>query len=202
MVRAFSEAEKEVIKQELLAVGQELFSRYGLKKTSVDEIAAKAGISKGSFYNFYKNKELLLWDVIENLEQEVRRKFYSILTKEKLGKNDIRKLLLSVFAVVDEYPLIKMLLNGDDYQLLLRTLPPEILDEHVLEDHDFANSFIGGLTQLGVKMPGSLEASGAMLRSLFFISMHRREIGKGYEEGIELLCSIIADSFITGGESK
>ncbi len=202
MVRAFSDAEKESIRQKLLSVGDELFSRFGLKKTSVDEIAAKAGISKGSFYSFYKSKELLLWDVINNLEKQVRIKFYSMLAKDRLDREDIRKLLFSVFTVVDEYPLIKMLLNGEEYQLLQRNLPPEIIDEHVMEDYDFANSFISGIAEMGFRLPGSPEAAGAMLRSLFFITLHRREIGKGYEEGMELLCSIIADSFVSEGGDR
>jgi len=202
MVRAFSDAEKEAIRQKLLSVGQDMFSRFGLRKTSVDELAARAGISKGSFYNFYKSKELLLWDVIENLEKEVRNKFYSMLAKENLGRDDLQKLFISIFRVVDEYPLIKMLLNGEEYQLLLRNLPPEIIDDHLAEDHDFANSFVNGLTRTGIKLPGSIEASGAMLRALFFVAMHKREIGEGYDEGVELLCRIIADSFISEGEKK
>ena len=34
-----------------------LFAKYGYKKTTVDEIVAEAGISKGLFYHYYQNKK-------------------------------------------------------------------------------------------------------------------------------------------------
>ena len=57
MPKAFSEAEKEMIRRKLLEQGYKQFSTYGLKKTNIDELAAAAGISKGAFYIFYESKE-------------------------------------------------------------------------------------------------------------------------------------------------
>ena len=56
-----------------------LFAKYGYKKTTVDEIVAAAGISKGLFYHYFQNKKqlyLYLYDrytaaLSENLNQEV-----------------------------------------------------------------------------------------------------------------------------------
>ena len=37
--RAFTEAERETIRERLIAAGRGLFSRYGLKKTTVEELS-------------------------------------------------------------------------------------------------------------------------------------------------------------------
>ena len=51
----FSDAEKEIIKQKLMQEGERLFTSYGIKKVTIDEIVQAAGIAKGSFYSFYSN---------------------------------------------------------------------------------------------------------------------------------------------------
>lgn len=43
----------------ILNAAAALFAKYGYKKTTVDEIVAEAGISKGLFYHYYQNKKQL-----------------------------------------------------------------------------------------------------------------------------------------------
>jgi TetR/AcrR family transcriptional repressor of nem operon len=44
-------------RHKLLEVAQDLIARKGFPATTVDEICAAAGVSKGSFYHFFKTKE-------------------------------------------------------------------------------------------------------------------------------------------------
>jgi AcrR family transcriptional regulator len=49
----------------ILGAAEELFATHGFAKTTVDEIAAAAGVSKGLVYDHYPSKEALLgavWD--------------------------------------------------------------------------------------------------------------------------------------------
>ncbi|RLE27205.1 TetR/AcrR family transcriptional regulator, partial [Candidatus Acetothermia bacterium] len=64
MPRAFTDAERERIRERLLAVGRELFARYGLRKTTVEELARASGIAKGTFYLFFPSKEALYAEVL------------------------------------------------------------------------------------------------------------------------------------------
>lgn len=54
----FSDAEKEIIKQKLMQEGERLFTSYGIKKVTIDEIVQAAGIAKGSFYSFYSKHKI------------------------------------------------------------------------------------------------------------------------------------------------
>ena len=71
MSKAFSEEEKQKIKQNLIDCAEELITRQGVQKTTVDEIVEACHIAKGSFYAFYKTKELLFWDVILRWHEEL-----------------------------------------------------------------------------------------------------------------------------------
>ncbi|MGH2331574.1 TetR/AcrR family transcriptional regulator [Thermoanaerobacter mathranii] len=42
----------------LIAAAKECLQKYGVKKTSVEQLTKMAGISKGSFYIFYGSKEI------------------------------------------------------------------------------------------------------------------------------------------------
>ena len=58
MARSFSEREKEHIRNHLMELCRQSWARYGYKKTSVDELCKKAGISKGAFIFFMNRRKL------------------------------------------------------------------------------------------------------------------------------------------------
>ena len=64
MPRAFKEEEKEKIRAKLLEAGRACFLRYGLKKTTIEDVVQPAGIAKSSFYLFFESKESLYVEVI------------------------------------------------------------------------------------------------------------------------------------------
>ena len=41
---------------QIVKIGKDLFYKYGIKRVSVEEICAKANVSKMTFYKFYNNK--------------------------------------------------------------------------------------------------------------------------------------------------
>jgi len=59
MPRAFTETEKETIRDKLMEAGRTCFLRYGLKRTTLDDLVKPAGIAKASFYLFFGSKEAL-----------------------------------------------------------------------------------------------------------------------------------------------
>lgn len=63
----------------LLSAGKELFWKYGFKKVSVEEICAKADVSKMTFYRLFPNKTELAKKILDNLIEEGMVKFREIL---------------------------------------------------------------------------------------------------------------------------
>ncbi len=64
MPRAFTETEKERIRERLFDAGRSCFTRYGLKKTTIDDLVRPAGIAKSSYYLFFESKESLYVEVL------------------------------------------------------------------------------------------------------------------------------------------
>jgi AcrR family transcriptional regulator len=54
----------------LIAAGQHLFARHPLESVSIDEIAAIADVAKGSFYNYFDDKEGLAQVIIEQVQAD------------------------------------------------------------------------------------------------------------------------------------
>ena len=55
----------------LLEIGRDLFGRAGFADTSIDEIVAAAGMTKGAFYHHFSNKEDLFREVFEQTERAI-----------------------------------------------------------------------------------------------------------------------------------
>lgn len=64
MPKAFSEEEKEQIKNQILETAVELFHDKGTKSINIQELTRRAGIAQGSFYSFWKDKDALVMDVM------------------------------------------------------------------------------------------------------------------------------------------
>ena len=100
MPRAFTEVEKETIREKLMASGRECFQRYGLKKTTIEDLTKPAGIAKASFYLFFRSKEELYVEVfMEEIPAMMKR-----LTDVSFGSTDDAReaLILLMRAIIRE----------------------------------------------------------------------------------------------------
>ena len=64
MAKAFTEQERIKIKEKILEAALDLFHDKGTKALSIAELTKRAGIAQGSFYNFWKDKEALIMELI------------------------------------------------------------------------------------------------------------------------------------------
>ena len=65
MAKAFSSDEKLEIRQKMMDTALEIFHESGTKGLSIKELTTRVGIAQGSFYNFWKDKDALLLDVMQ-----------------------------------------------------------------------------------------------------------------------------------------
>ena len=63
--------EYHVRKNELLNVAQKLFFTKGYRQTSVDAIIKKVGVSKGTFYYYFKSKEDLMNKLVKRMTNQI-----------------------------------------------------------------------------------------------------------------------------------
>lgn len=98
MPKKYTEEERRNIKLSLMRAGGECLMRYGVRRTTVDELVRMADIPKGTFYLFYPHKEALFLDMINSYQDDVDELYPSLL--EELDENHIVTSLTDVFTRV------------------------------------------------------------------------------------------------------
>ncbi|MEC9493200.1 TetR/AcrR family transcriptional regulator [Flexistipes sp.] len=80
---------KNNIKQLVIQKTTKLIYQKGIRSTSINEILAETGISKGSLYFHFKNKK----DIIDTVLKNERAKFLIFFENSLKGNNSYEKLL-------------------------------------------------------------------------------------------------------------
>ena len=193
MPKAFSEHEKELIGKHLLDQAYRLFSAYGLRKTSIEEIANAAGISKGAFYGFYDSKEALFMDVLEQAETRVRQEIIAVI--DMPGPSHRARLFAvmhKAFALFSTIPILRVF-TGSDYDLLFRRIPAAKLQEHLASDYLFLEQLIAHCRDSNIPIqvePGQLIG---LLYPLVLALLHQDEVDRyDFANSIDLLLELVA----------
>ena len=61
---AYSNEEKEKVKEALIITGLKLMSEQGIQQTRIEQVYRQVGISRSFFYSFFPAKEELILEVI------------------------------------------------------------------------------------------------------------------------------------------
>lgn len=194
MPRPFSDHEKSLIQAALLEKGSAIFAAYGLRKTSIDDLASAAGISKGAFYLFYDSKESLYLDILARFEADYRRKMLGILSEP--GHPPRQALGIMLQASIHEWknnPLFQRF-SKEEYALLLRKIPPENLAKMLGEDQDFSVILLDHLKKAGATLKTTPEQVANLMKVLFLISLHEDDFGPGaLVDTLDLLIEMTLD---------
>jgi len=80
---------KTEVKERIIQSAVECFSKYGLDRTRMDDVAQKADLSKGTLYLYFKSKEDLFYVICENNLRILKEQLSHIFatTKEDLVSN-------------------------------------------------------------------------------------------------------------------
>ena len=94
-------------KKQIVQAAYKAFASKGVHGTTAREIAAKAGVSNGSFYSYFKNKKSLLLEMLEDyLEAHYRTVWRKLdgFNLQKLDREKIRSIIDSVFEAYEISP--------------------------------------------------------------------------------------------------
>ena len=175
MATAFTAEEKEVIRKKLHKVAKECLQRYGVKKTTVDQMAAMTDISKGSFYNFYSSKEMLFFAVLEEYQIDVMNRLTEQLGMEtKIDTNRLVQLLYDFYQDF-RYSFMYTIFKNHEMELLVRKLPREVIANHHLIDDRMVKKIV---SRINIRENLSLEIVSALFRTIAMTILHIEEIGE------------------------
>ncbi|MNO90861.1 HTH-type transcriptional regulator MtrR [compost metagenome] len=192
--------EKEAIRECLMTKGKELFAQYGLKKTSIDQIVLSCGIAKGSFYSYFNTKEELYYAIAKREEGFKDQLIEKMVEQQNPPKDILEALLLESFKQMETNPFFRRYASRDEWELLMRKLPKELVEEHLHEDQEAGRRLFEAWKQEGAIQPLDSEVIVGLLRAVMLLSLHKEDIGKVYEPVRKLLVTYVIEG-LTHSES-
>ncbi|MBD3374281.1 TetR family transcriptional regulator [candidate division KSB1 bacterium] len=91
--------EKPDKKQEILDAAMHCLARYGMLKSTMDDIARVMGLKKASLYYYYKNKEAIFTDA---MEREAQR-FHDVAFERTKTQSTAAEKLMTTIKLYYEY---------------------------------------------------------------------------------------------------
>ena len=175
---AFSAEENAAIRETLLREARRCAVTLGLRKTSVEQLTEAAGISKGLFYKYFASKELLFFEVLEDIHSEVYQVAEQVLEEGKDLPPDerIANVLLSEIGA--------MKFIEEDSAYLLRRIPAQVKAEHYHSDEVHIRDL---LEESGLTPRGGIALAAATIRGLILTVSHQEQIGALYPQVLETL---------------
>jgi AcrR family transcriptional regulator len=197
MPRAFNESERDRIEARLLETGRRLFERQGLRKTNVAELAAAAGIGKGSFYLFYPSKEALFMAISDQFETQIKSALERELEALRRDGANARTLLRRYFALhfeaFERHPFLALLGDRAELEPLLLRVGPERFAAERERDAAFFAKLIASWQRDGVVDPElDPRAVSALSRAVLALIQGRELIGADDWPG---MVELVIDAF-------
>lgn len=184
------QALRKVRRHKILRTALRLFARRGYQSTSISELAAAAGISKGLMYNYFKSKEELLEHTTQMVLNDLSALF-EVGDVEDDPPLRLERFIRSGYALLQrhhrEYKMFLLL----SLQLPRRSRAARMIDQFWMRLFDHAN---GLFLQMGYPDGQRMAyAYGAMMDGLAFqyvlFGGNRFPFGETIEAIIEQYCS-------------
>ncbi len=98
------------LRHEIVKAASEVFGRYGYRKTTVEDIAARLHMGKSSLYYYFRGKEEIFHAVVDCEAAKVRRQLSAILERYDDPRTRLRKYILArmsaLGSIAARYPSI------------------------------------------------------------------------------------------------
>ena len=103
-------------REQLIGIGRKLFAEKGFEATTVEEIAAQAGVSKPVVYEHFGGKEGLYAVVVDRELQALLNAITGALTSAGSSRELIEKAALALLGYIET--------STDGFRILVRDSPP------------------------------------------------------------------------------
>ena len=120
---AYSEEDKEHIRNALITVGLELMAKQGIQHTTVEQIYKKVGISRTFFYSFFSTKEDLIVETLYLQQPKIIEYVQKLMADPALSWRDAVKQFLHACCYGEQNGIAELTI--EEHQLIFRHLTKE-----------------------------------------------------------------------------
>ena len=115
-VQPLRERLREETKGAISEAAEQVFAQKGVREARVEEIAARAGVSVGTVYNYFEDREGLLADLLEVRRKELAGRLDKALADgdQQPFEGQLRRFTQTVFEHFEAHrPFLAIMLEGD-----------------------------------------------------------------------------------------
>ena len=87
-------------KEEIILAALEVFAEKGLSNSTIKEIADKAGIGKGTIYEYFKDKNEIIHSSFFYFQKLFEFDMENILLSEENGASKLKSLMISILSII------------------------------------------------------------------------------------------------------
>ncbi len=92
-------------KQSITRAAEKTFAAFGYKATTMDLVARVAGVGKGTIYTFYKNKEELFYEIMNQFIRKIKTVATNAIHPDDVFFNNLHRALFQVLEFRKEHQL-------------------------------------------------------------------------------------------------
>ncbi|MFQ4767546.1 TetR/AcrR family transcriptional regulator [Clostridioides difficile] len=191
MAKSFTEIEKDNIRKRLISECEINWSKYGYKKTNIDELCSKSGIAKGSFYTFFDSKEKLFFEVLNGIQNRLISSVDEILSNMP-PKEGFAKALKMLYRLYDKNPFLYSP-NNPDYITLLNKIPKEMISQL---EYSNVQSFYSLIERHNLKLKIEKEKAFGVCNALLSSLLLKEDIGYDYIEVFDFMVDNLVEHML------
>jgi AcrR family transcriptional regulator len=179
MTGKFSDNERERIRERLLDEGRDLFTRYGLTKTTIGDLTDAVGIADSTFYQFFDSKTDCYVAV---LEQEGERLVPKLL--DPLESNDDPEAAIVAFltALMDEIEtnalVEQLVVDSEELQRLREYHTEKERRADREESLGYILPYVEEWYEAGKVSGPDPRTVASAIRAVSFLTLHQDDIGE------------------------
>jgi AcrR family transcriptional regulator len=196
MARAFTGTEKEEIRAKLLETGLACFTRYGLKKTTIEDLVKPVKISKAAFYHFFDSKEALFAELLLQRFPAMQRR---VVERSLRATEDVREAIVKfqeeLVREMEADDLIRpIILNPSELEQIIHGVPDALRGTAALDLGAPVLEWIRDAQARGDIVEGDPEVVVWMLGLVKFLPTHQDDIDPVlYPRLLEMAMNVVAD---------
>ena len=145
------EEKKQLKKESLMASAYNLFIKKGINDTSISDIANDAGVAKGTFYLYFKDKQQIHEEVIIDKSKKLFSDAIEYTSKKKLD-NFPDKLISVIDYIIDKLSSSKDLIKLINKNLSLGLYNKDLIEIINAEYKDLKTIFIDEINKYSKKV--------------------------------------------------
>ncbi|MFC5368124.1 TetR/AcrR family transcriptional regulator [Salinirubrum litoreum] len=195
-MRGFTPEQESRIRTQLLETGHELFSTYGLRKTTIEDLTSEVDIGTSTFYRFFDSKEELFLAVLEREGERVLAEFHD----RDFDEADDPAAATAAFLrfIMDEIetnPLVETMLVDVTRQQVAAHLSEAEREADRESDIALIRSFVADWVDDDAVHGEDPDVVAGAIRAITFLTLHREDIG---EESYPEVRDFVIETFARG----